>query len=122
MGLWLEVKEKAICLDNYCVARTAIESVLEKVGVLNTQVEKTVEEHVEKLGKLIDGDDPYTFTMENLKISIYDIVFDVVECHLEGCEGYVVASIHVEGDINTMRKIVKTIMKNMGIDKYVKCE
>jgi hypothetical protein len=125
MGLWLEVKEKVICLDNECLARAVLEATLEKIAKLNTQTEKMVEEHVERLGKLISDrryDDPYTFTMGHLKISVYDINFDVIECHLEGCEGYVVASIHLEGNVNTMREIAKAIIRSMGIDKYVKCE
>jgi hypothetical protein len=125
MGLWLEVKEKTICLDSYCVARAVIESVLERVGVLNAQVEKMVERYVERLGELIsDGwyDGPYTFEVGNLRISVYDIEFDVVECQLEGCKGYVVASILLDSDFNTMREVAKAIIRNMGIDKYVKCE
>ncbi len=123
MGLWLEVKEKVICLDNECLARAILEAVLEKIGILDAQ--KMIEEHVKKLGELISDDmyDDYTFEVKNLKINIYDVEFNVLECHLEGCEGYVVASIELEGDSNTMREIAKTIIKNMGIDKYVKiCE
>jgi len=125
MGLWLEVKEKVMCHDGDCIARAVLEAALEKIGKINTQTEKMIEEHVERLGKLISDrryDDPYTFTMGHLKISVYDIEFDVVECHLEGCEGYVAASIHLESDINTMREVAKAIIRNMGIDKYVKCE
>jgi hypothetical protein len=126
MGLWLEVKEKVMCHDSECLARAVLEATLEKIAKINTQTEKMIEEHVERLGKLISDrryNDPYTFTMGHLKISVYDINFDVVECHLEGCEGYVAASIHLEGDINTMREIAKAIIRNMRIDKYVKiCE
>jgi hypothetical protein len=125
MGLWLEVKEKVMCQDSECLARAVLEAALEKIGKINTQTEKLIEEHVERLGKLISDrryDDPYTFTMGHLKINVYDIEFDVVECHLEGCEGYVVASIHLESDINTMREVATAIIRNMGIDKYVKCE
>jgi len=117
MGLWLEVKEKVICLDNECLARAVLEATLEKIGKINTQTEKMIEEHVERLGKLISDkryDDPYTFTMGHLKISVYDIKFDVIECHLEGCEGYVVASIHLEGDVNTMRRNRKGDNKKHG--------
>ncbi|NAZ33396.1 MAG: hypothetical protein GU356_03760 [Pyrobaculum sp.] len=125
MGLWLEVKEKVMCQDSECLARAVLETALEKIGKINTQTEKLIEEHVERLGKLISDrryDDPYTFTMGHLKISVYDIKFDVIECHLEGCEGYAVASIQLEGNIDTMREIAKAIIRNMGIDKYVKCE
>ena len=125
MGLWLEVKEKVMCHDSECLARAVLEAALEKIGKINTQTEKLIEEHVERPGKLISDrryDDPYTFTMGHLKISVYDIEFDVVECHLEGCEGYAVASIQLEGNIDTMREIAKAIIRNMGIDKYVKCE
>jgi hypothetical protein len=125
MGLWLEVKEKVMCQDSECLAHAVLETALEKIGKINTQTEKMIEDHVERLGKLISDrryDDPYTFTMGHLKISVYDIKFDVVECHLEGCEGYVVASIHLESDINTMREVAKAIIRNMGIDKYVKCK
>jgi hypothetical protein len=125
MGLWLEVKEKVMCQDSECLARAVLETALEKIGKINTQMEKMIEDHVEMLGKLISDRryaDPYTFTMGHLKISVYDIEFDVVECHLEGCKGYVAASIHLESDINTMREVAKAIIRNMGIDKYVKCE
>jgi hypothetical protein len=126
MGLWLEVKEKVMCHDSECLARAILEIAFEKVGIkIDTETEKMIEEHVERLGKLISDrryDDPYTFTMGHLKISVYDIKFDVVECHLEGCEGYVAASINLDGNINTMREIAKAIIRSMGIDKYVKCE
>jgi hypothetical protein len=124
MGIWLEVKEKVMCLDLLCVARAVIEITLEKIGIkVDKETEKVLEEHVEKLAELADGnDDPYTFTVGHLNITVYDVTFDVTECHLEGCEGYVVASVEVEGDINTMREIAKAIIRNMGIDRYVKCE
>jgi len=127
MGLWLEVKEKVMCHDSDCIARAVLEAALEKIGKINTQTEKMIEEHVERLGKLISDrccfDSPYMFSMGHLKISVYDVEFDVVECHLEGCEGYAVASIHLESDINTMREIAKAIIRSMRIDKYVKiCE
>jgi len=126
MGLWLEVKEKVTCLDEYCVARAVLEATLEKIDIkINTQIEKMIEEHVEKLAELADRryDEPYTFTIGHLKINVYDITFDTIECHLEGCEGYVTASIELEGNIDTMREIAKAMIRNMGIDKYVKiCE
>ncbi len=127
MGLWLEVKEKVTCPDNKCLAQSILETVLEKIG-LDAQ---NIEEHVKKLAELISGDIDgyiddldYTFEVKNLKISIYGMKFDVVECRLkEGCDGYIVASVEVESDASTMREIAKTIIKNMGIDKYVKiCE
>jgi phosphosulfolactate phosphohydrolase-like enzyme len=125
MGLWLEIKEKTVCLDWYCVARAVIELALEKIGIkINAQVEKAIEEHVEKLAELISDEkhfDAYTFYMD-LKFSVYEISFDVIECYQEGCEGYVVALIEVEGDINTMKEVAKALIKNMGIDKYLKCE
>ncbi len=122
MGIWLEVKEKTICHDTYCIAQTVIESVLEKVG-LNTQIKKTVE-HIEKLGKLLSDDmyESYTFEVGGVKIDVYDVEFDITECHLEGCEGYVAASVFIDGDVTTMREVAKAIAKNMGIDKYLRCE
>jgi len=128
MGLWLEIKEKTMCLDERCVAQAVVESALEKIGIkIHAQTE--IEEHATKLVELIEErhfDEPYTFTITtpgHLKISVYDITYDVIECHLEGCEGYVTASVEVEGDIDTMREIAKAMIRNMGIDKYVKiCE
>jgi len=119
MGLWIEIKEKATCYDNFCVARTVLESVMSILGS-----HEQIEEHVEKLGKLISGKDSYTFedytfTVGGIKITVYNIEFDIIECNLEGCEGYVVASVLVEGDDNKMREIAKKIAKNMGIDKYL---
>jgi hypothetical protein len=126
MGIQLQVREKVICLDLFCVARGAIEATLEKIGININQIEKTIEEHVEKLAQLLNEeiDDSYTFTVPfgNLKITVHNIQYDVTECYVEGCEGYVTAITEVEADVDTMRKIVKTMMKNMGIDKYVKCE
>jgi len=127
MGLWLEIKEKTMCLDERCVAQAVVESALEKIGIkINAQ---TVEEHATKLVELIEErhfDEPYTFTIPtpgHLKISVYDITFDVIECHLEGCEGYVTASVELEGNLDTLREIAKVIIRKMGLDKYVKiCE
>jgi hypothetical protein len=121
MGLWIEIKEKATCYDNFCVARTVLESIM---SILGSQIEQIVEEHVEKLGKLISKEDytmenGYTFTVEQLKISVYDVIFDIIECGLEGCEGYVVASVLLEGDDSKMREIAKKIAKDMRIDKYL---
>ncbi len=128
MGIWLEVKEKTICRDTYCVAQTVIESVLEKVG-LNTQIKK-VEKHIEKLGKLLslgkqlsDDDNPYTFEVGSVKIEVYDVEFEIIECHLEGeCEGYVTASVFIDGDAAIMKEVAKAMAKNLGIDKYLRCE
>jgi hypothetical protein len=120
MGLWIEIKEKTTCYDNFCVARTVLESIM---SILGSQIEQ-IEEHVEKLGKLISEEDytmenGYTFAVEQLKISVYDVMFDITECGLEGCEGYVVASVLLEGNDNRMKEIAKKIAKDMGIDKYL---
>jgi hypothetical protein len=123
MGLWIEIREKATCYDNFCVARVVLESTLERVGYIGLQL---FEEHVERLGKLISDDsyimddNGYTFTVEEkLKITIYDVEFDIVECGLEGCTGYITASVLVEGDSAVMREIAKKMAKDMGIDKYL---
>jgi hypothetical protein len=122
-NVWIEVIEKVVCLDNFCVARIIIETlhtILEKAG-FNLQ---TLEKHVERLGKLNKYDE-YTFSIADgrLEVTIYDIEFDVVECSLEeGCMGYVTATIHLEGDDGAMKEIVKAVAKSMGIDKYLKCE
>jgi hypothetical protein len=124
MGLWIEIKEKATCLDNFCVAKTVLEYIM---SILGTRIEQ-IEVHVEKLGKLISDDsytlteDGYTFTVERVEITVYNIGFDIIECSLEGCEGYVVASVLLEGDDVVMKEIAKKIAKDMGIDKYLKCE
>ena len=70
MGLWLEVKEKVMCQDSECLARAVLETALEKIGKISTQAEKMIEDHVERLGKLISDrryDDPYTFTMGHIR-------------------------------------------------------
>jgi len=119
-----------LCEDSYCIAQALIEAILERIGI---GIDTTqVEEHVKRLGSILfdknwdyrddRGDVTFAFAVGDLRISIYDIKYDVVECHLEGCEGYVTASVEVEGDIDTMRKIAKAMIRNMGIDKYVKCE
>jgi hypothetical protein len=129
MGIQLEVREKVICLDLFCVARGAIEAALEEIGInINSQVERTIEEHLEKLVQLLNEeiDDSYTFTVplpsRDLKITIHNIQYDATECYVEGCEGYVTAVAEIEADVNTMREIAKAIIRSMGIDKYVKCE
>ena len=119
MGLWIEIKEKALCPDVFCVARVVVEALMQKAGI---NVEP-LEEHVERLGKLIsdeDGyalsEDGYTFMAGPLEITVYDVEFDIIECGFEGCEGYVVASALLEGDV---KKAAKKIAKDMGIDKYL---
>ncbi|MFZ8839723.1 MAG: hypothetical protein ACO2PM_12620 [Pyrobaculum sp.] len=120
MGLWIEIREKALCRDVFCVARVVIEALMDKTGLNEPQIP---EEHVERLGKMIsdeDGyalsEDGYTFTAGQLKITVYDVEFDIIECGLEGCEGYVVASALLEGDV---KKAAKRIAKDLGIDKYL---
>jgi hypothetical protein len=130
MGLEIEVWQKVLCEDSYCIAQALIEAILERIGI---GIDTTqVEEHVKRLGGILFDknwdyrddreDDIFAFAVGDLKINIYDIKYDVVECHLEGCEGYVSASVELEGNLDTLREIAKAMIRNMGIDKYVKCE
>jgi hypothetical protein len=130
MGLEIEVWQKVLCEDSYCIAQAVIEAILERIGI---GIDATqVEEHVKRLGDILFDkkwdyrddreDDIFAFTVGDLRISV-DIKYDVVECHLEGCEGYVTASVELEGNLDTLREIAKAMIRNMGIDKYVKiCE
>jgi hypothetical protein len=125
MGLWIEIKEKATCLDNFCVARVVVEALMDKAGI-NVEA---LEEHVERLGKLISDEDDYalsedgyTFTVSTangrLDITVYDVEYDIIECSLDGCEGYITASARLEGD--NLREIAKKTARDLGIDKYLK--
>jgi hypothetical protein len=103
----------------WLLPRVVVEALMDKAGI-NVEA---LEEHVERLGKLIsdeDGyalsEDGYTFMAEQLKITVYDVEFDIIECGFEGCEGYVVASVLLEGDV---KKVAKKIAKDLGIDKYL---
>ena len=125
MGLQLEVRERILCPDYYCVVHAALEAVLQKIGI--TQIEE-VEEHVKKLAELITDegylDDEYTFTVfRELEVTIYRINYEVDECYPEGCEGSLTVKFEVNGDTGSIKQIVKNLLKEIGADMYVKiCE
>jgi len=117
MGLWLEARQRAMCRDLLCIAKVAIEAVFEKIGY---QSYSDVEEHAKKLAEVIEEEyleEPYTFTLGNLKIAIYDVDYDI-DC-TDGCEGEVRVEFEVEGDI---KQVVKKVLKDMGVDNIEICE
>jgi hypothetical protein len=116
MGLWLEARQRAMCRDLLCVAKTAIDAVLEKIGC-----QSDVEEHAKKLAKAIKEEyleEPYIFTLGNLTITIYDVDYDVDDCTTDGCEGEVKVEFEVDGDI---RQVVKKVLRDMGVNIEI-CE
>ena len=126
MGIRLEVKEKVSCLDFLCVARAILEIAVEKIGIeINTETEKEIEE---ELGKLLEEgqyDGVVTFKLHDLKIDIYSVRFDILSCDLDGCTGYLTATVDVEavGNGSSIKQVVKKLLRDIGADEYVKiCE
>ncbi len=121
MGIQLEVIEKVTCLDYFCVAQVALEAILEKIGVKMVQIDS------KELVKLINNDDfeEYVFYVpyntNSLKITIYNIKYDVIECLLEGCEGYLSVEFEVDGDDSSIKQIIKKLLKDIGADVKI-CE
>jgi hypothetical protein len=116
MGLWLEARQRAMCRDLLCITRTAIEAVLEKIGY-----QSDVEEHAKKLAEVIEEEhleEPYIFTLGNLKIAIYDVDYDVDDC-ANGCEGEIRVEFEVDGDI---KQVIKKVLKDMGVNNIEICE
>ena len=125
MGIRLEVKEKVSCLDYLCLARAILEIAIEKIGIeINTKIEREIEEELEKL--LEEGQfDCVTFKLHGLKIDIYSIRFDILSCDLDGCTGYLTATVDVEavGNDGIVKQVVEKLLRDIGADKYVKiCE
>ncbi len=122
MGIRLEVKEKVTCLDYFCIAQAALEAVLEKIGVKIAQIEG-----VKKLAELINRhSEDYTFYVpldnaNSLKITIYNVEYDVIECQLEGCEGYLSVEFEVDGDDNNIKQVIKKLLRDIGADVKI-CE
>jgi hypothetical protein len=117
MGLWLEARQRAMCRDLSCVARTAVEAVFEKIGVY-----QNIEEYAEKLAEVIEEEhleEPYIFTLGNLKITIYDVDYDV-DC-TNGCESEIKVKFEVDGDIKDIKPVIKKVLKDMGVDIEI-CE
>jgi hypothetical protein len=126
MGIRFEVKEKVSCLDYFCVARAILEIVAEKIGIeINTKIEREIEE---ELGKLLEEGQfggVVTFKLHGLKIDIYSVRFDILSCDLDGCTGYLTATVDVEalGNNDIVKQVVKKLLRDIGADKYVKiCE
>ncbi len=121
MGIQLEVKEKVTCLDYFCVAQAALEAILEKIGVKMVQID-----NVKEIVELINNHfEEYTFYVpynaNSLKITIYNVEYDVVECQLEGCKGYLSVEFEVDGDDNSIKQIIKKLLRDLGADVKI-CE
>lgn len=122
MDIQLEVKEKVMCLDYFCVAQAALEAILEKIGV----GAKIQTDNVKELAELINNDffEEYTFYVpyntSTLKITIYSVRYDVIECQLEGCEGYLSVEFEVSGDSN-IKEVIRKLLRDIGADVKI-CE
>jgi imidazole glycerol phosphate synthase subunit HisF len=118
----LEGRTTVECKEAHCISRSIIELISRKLGITTN-----VEEHVKKLVELVETGDIYftSFTMNDVEITIRDIYYDwdADECdYLDNCAGIVMVRFVVNGGVDKMRQIVMKLLKDIGADKYVKCE
>jgi hypothetical protein len=126
MGIKLEVKSWTTCEDVLCITREAVESVFRKIGVEASEAD--IEGHAKRLAELMGEGrkiyDQYTFTVENLEITIRRAYYEAIddEC-FEECHGYVTVEFEVNGNVRGIRQVVEKLLRDIGADKYVKiCE
>jgi hypothetical protein len=116
------VKEKVMCLDYFCVAQAALEAVLEKIGIGAKMVQT---DNVKELAELVNNDfEEYTFYPYNtntLKITIYNVKYDVIECQLESCEGYLSVEFEVSSDDSNIKEVIRKLFRDIGADVKI-CE
>jgi len=122
MGIEMEARTKVMCEDASCVARSAVESVFEKIGISADRTE--IDQHTKNLIELMGEEDlydPYTFTARGLEITIYHVYYDIEECS-NGCEGYVTVDFGIDGSAGDIKRVVEKLLKDMGTDNVKICE